>query len=72
MDLSPEMLRASGSTYKETFAHDLKVKWPIEDNFADIITCNGVFVYVDDCNVLDEFARVTKTGGMILLMIRKD
>jgi ubiquinone/menaquinone biosynthesis C-methylase UbiE len=34
--------------------------------------CNGVLIYVDDPACLDEFVRVTKPGGICVLMFRHD
>merc|ERR1712226_245136 len=38
----------------------------------DVVACNGVLIYVDEVNCLDEFLRVTKQGGHICLMFRHD
>ena len=40
--------------------------------WADITLCNGVVVYLQDTNVLDEFVRVTKPGGHCIIMFRLD
>jgi len=38
----------------------------------DVIMCNGVLVYVTDNTCLEEFRRVAKVGGHIVLMVRED
>jgi ubiquinone/menaquinone biosynthesis C-methylase UbiE len=34
--------------------------------------CNGVLIYVDDPTCLEEFVRVTKPGGVCVIMFRHD
>lgn len=75
MDQASEMLKQAHKTgaYTSTLQHDIQTSpWPIEPNWADLVVCNGVIIYLDMPEVLDEFVRVTKPHGHILIMIRED
>ena len=39
---------------------------------ADITICNGVFIYLNNVNILEEFVRTCKSDGKCLLMFRED
>ena len=78
MDLTQEMLdileKERGDLYNEVHQHDMtETPWPFADDKYDLSVCNGVLVYVkDNGECLDEFIRVTKSGGYCLLMLRND
>ena len=74
MDLTPGMLKhlKNKGMYGDAKAHDvMKVPWPWKSNEYDGVMCNGVLIYVDDPACLDEFVRVTKPGGICVLMFRR-
>merc|ERR1712216_639848 len=71
MDLSPGMLKhlVKKGIYDKVHAHDMsKYPWPFPSNTYDGSMCNGVLIYVDDPNCLDEFVRVMKPGGICVIM----
>jgi ubiquinone/menaquinone biosynthesis C-methylase UbiE len=75
MDLSPGMLKhlMKKGIYNKVKAHDMsKYPWPFQSNSYDGSMCNGVLIYVDDSNCLDEFVRVVKPGGICVIMFRHD
>lgn len=78
MDLTQEMLdileKERGDLYNEVHQHDMtQTPWPFENDKYDLSVCNGVLIYVkDNGECLDEFIRVTKSGGYCLLMLRGD
>lgn len=75
MDLSPGMLKhlVKKGIYTDVKAHDMmKYPWPFQSNRYDGSMCNGVLIYVDDPNCLDEFVRVMKPGGICVIMFRHD
>lgn len=75
MDLSPKMLEhlVKKGIYNEVKAHDMmKYPWPFPSNKYDGLMCNGVLIYVDDPDCLDEFVRVMKPGGICVIMFRHD
>jgi cation diffusion facilitator CzcD-associated flavoprotein CzcO/SAM-dependent methyltransferase len=75
MDLSPGMLKhlVKKGIYNKVEAHDMsKYPWPFASNKYDGLMCNGVLIYVDDPECLDEFVRVTKPGGVCVIMWRHD
>jgi ubiquinone/menaquinone biosynthesis C-methylase UbiE len=75
MDLSPGMLKhlVKKGIYDKVHAHDMsKYPWPFPSNTYDGSMCNGVLIYVDDPDCLDEFVRVTKPGGICVIMFRHD
>mmetsp|Transcript_17438 Transcript_17438/g.37870 ORF Transcript_17438/g.37870 Transcript_17438/m.37870 type:complete len:291 (-) Transcript_17438:92-964(-) len=75
MDLSPKMLQhlIKKGIYQEVKAHDMSVyPWPFPSNHYDGLMCNGVLIYVDDSTCLYEFVRVTKPGGICVIMFRHD
>lgn len=78
MDVTKEMLdvlqRERSPMYNDIYQHDIEnTPWPCASKTYDISVCNGVLVYVQDGGrCLDEFARVTKSGGHCLLMLRQD
>ena len=75
MDLSPGMLKhlVKKGIYDKVETHDMsKYPWPFPSNKYDGSMCNGVLIYVDDPNCLDEFVRVMKPGGICVIMFRHD
>ena len=75
IDFSGDMLtHVPASLYEEALQHDVDVTpWPMYvDSVADISICNGVFIYLKNAAVLDEFARTCKPGGKCVLMFRHD
>ena len=75
MDLSPGMLKhlVKKGIYDKVHAHDMsKYPWPFPSNTYDGSMCNGVLIYVDDPDCLDEFVRVMKPGGICVIMFRHD
>ena len=75
MDLSPGMLKhlVKKGIYNKVEAWDMmKYPWPFQSNTYDGSMCNGVLIYVDDPNCLDEFVRVMKPGGICVIMFRHD
>lgn len=77
-DLTQEMLdvlqKNNADYYDTTLQHDISHKpWPFKSRNYDYVVCNGVLVYVNDNGqCLDEFIRVTKKGGYVILMLRHD
>eukprot|EP00192_Tetraselmis_astigmatica_P019185 CAMPEP_0117662720 /NCGR_PEP_ID=MMETSP0804-20121206/8201_1 /TAXON_ID=1074897 /ORGANISM="Tetraselmis astigmatica, Strain CCMP880" /LENGTH=227 /DNA_ID=CAMNT_0005469633 /DNA_START=222 /DNA_END=902 /DNA_ORIENTATION=- len=75
-DLSMNMLTAAKTKglYHEVSKLDMSmIPWSgVPSERFDIVTCNGVLIYVEEVNCLDEFLRVTKCGGHICLMFRHD
>ena len=75
MDLTPGMLKhlKNKGVYGDAKAHNMmQLPWPWKSNEYDGVMCNGVLIYVDDPACLDEFVRVTKPGGICVLMFRHD
>ena len=75
MDLSPKMLEhlVKKGIYNKVKAHDMmKYPWPFPSNTYDGLMCNGVLIYVDDPECLEEFVRVMKPGGICVIMFRHD
>ena len=75
MDLSPKMLQqlVKKGIYQEVKAHNMTTyPWPFESDKYDGLMCNGVLIYVDDPTCLEEFVRVTKPGGVCVIMFRHD
>lgn len=75
MDLSPKMLEnlVKKGIYNDVKAHDMtQYPWPFPSNHYDGSMCNGVLIYVNDPNCLEEFVRVVKPGGFCVIMFRHD
>jgi len=77
MDASKGMLdvlqAAPESVYESVWQHNmLQMPWPPESKAYDSVVCSGVLIYINDPEVLEEFARVTKKGGHCSLMFRTD
>merc|ERR1719409_218885 len=65
--------KGRGNIYKSAMKHDLsEMPWPVESKAYDCTVCNGVLIYVNNPEVLDEFVRVTKKGGYCCIMFRDD
>ena len=74
-DLSPAMLDIAKERkcYNKVEVVDLQKSLPYDTNSFDAILCIGTLTYVDPkSGVLDEFVRVTKTGGLICYSNRTD
>ncbi|MBV8050945.1 MAG: class I SAM-dependent methyltransferase [Acidobacteriaceae bacterium] len=78
MDAAPEMVRAahnnaicSDSSTRAQFACIGTIaKLPLPDGCADGILCSSVLEYVSDpCACVQEFARVLKRGGQLLVSV---
>lgn len=76
IDLTQQMLNvAQRLGYYDTLRQwsVSNLPWPVHDDSKDMAACNGVLIYVPpDVNVLNEFIRVVKPGGHIVLMFRND
>uniref|UniRef100_A0A061RHB8 Williams-beuren syndrome chromosomal region 27 protein n=1 Tax=Tetraselmis sp. GSL018 TaxID=582737 RepID=A0A061RHB8_9CHLO len=74
-DLSVKMLDIAKERklYSEVSKLDIgALPWDLPSEFYDVVACNGVLIYVENVDCLDEFLRVTKKGGHICLMFRHD
>jgi len=49
-----------------------ELPWDLPSEKFDVVTCNGVLIYVENTDCLDEFLRVTKKGGHMCIMFRHD
>jgi len=59
--------------YTELMRLDMNVlPWEMPSDTYDIVTCNGVLIYVENVDCLEEIVRVTKPGGHMCLMFRHD
>lgn len=68
-----EPLFVKKGIYQEVKAHNMTTyPWSFDSNKYDGLMCNGVLIYVDDPNCLEEFVRVTKPGGVCVIMFRHD
>eukprot|EP01025_Chloroclados_australasicus_P056014 TRINITY_DN6881_c0_g1_i4.p1 TRINITY_DN6881_c0_g1~~TRINITY_DN6881_c0_g1_i4.p1 ORF type:complete len:717 (+),score=45.89 TRINITY_DN6881_c0_g1_i4:189-2339(+) len=75
LDMSTKMLdiAAKKGKYEQLVRQDICVyPWPVDTASVDACMCNGVLIYVDDPDCLDEFVRVTRVGGHVVLMFRHD
>eukprot|EP00930_Biecheleria_cincta_P093445 TRINITY_DN83825_c0_g1_i1.p1 TRINITY_DN83825_c0_g1~~TRINITY_DN83825_c0_g1_i1.p1 ORF type:complete len:210 (-),score=45.08 TRINITY_DN83825_c0_g1_i1:229-858(-) len=75
MDLSPKMLEhlVKKGIYNKVEAWNMmEYPWPFPANHYDGSMCNGVLIYVDDPECLEEFVRITKPGGICVIMFRHD
>eukprot|EP01024_Parvocaulis_polyphysoides_P061057 TRINITY_DN6723_c0_g3_i1.p1 TRINITY_DN6723_c0_g3~~TRINITY_DN6723_c0_g3_i1.p1 ORF type:complete len:283 (-),score=53.58 TRINITY_DN6723_c0_g3_i1:421-1269(-) len=75
MDMSTKMLdiAAKKGSYEQLIRQDIcNCPWPVDAASVDACMCNGVLIYVDDPDCLDEFVRVTRVGGYVVLMFRHD
>lgn len=71
IDISEEMISVAKKKFPQFIFHQGGMnKLPFKDNEFDILTCMyGTISYSDDLRkVLKEFQRVTKPGGIILIM----
>tara|TARA_R110002072_G_scaffold166989_5_gene320448 strand:- start:7840 stop:8682 length:843 start_codon:yes stop_codon:yes gene_type:complete len=65
LDLFPEMLQVDG--LEGTFA-DLSEPLPVEDGWADLVICQeGIEHLSDQLSALEEFNRILKPGGRLLI-----
>eukprot|EP01026_Neomeris_dumetosa_P033130 TRINITY_DN2636_c0_g2_i1.p1 TRINITY_DN2636_c0_g2~~TRINITY_DN2636_c0_g2_i1.p1 ORF type:complete len:281 (-),score=32.46 TRINITY_DN2636_c0_g2_i1:289-1020(-) len=74
-DLSSQMLSlaARKNNYQQLIQQNCgELPWPVDSASVDACMCNGVLIYVDNADCLDEFVRVTKVGGYCVLMFRHD
>ncbi|NKB56717.1 MAG: methyltransferase domain-containing protein [Alphaproteobacteria bacterium] len=76
IDLSPSSLKVAEkrSVYRALDVANLQaLPLPIADDSYDALICIGVMTYVSDTEgVLREFARVTRSGGRVLVTQRDD
>jgi len=74
-DLSPELIEIAkkDGIYKEAEVMDLSKPMKYANNHFDAITVVGVMTYLepDGCS-LDEFCRVVKPGGLVIMTHRTD
>jgi len=69
IDLTPEMLlRVPSSLYHEVLQQDAGTPWTMfKDNSSDISICNGVLIYLQNPDVLDEFVSACSCSAMMFL-----
>ena len=75
VDLSPDsvMLAVERGIYDDVAVGDLQLPLEYDDDSFDGIVCVGVLTYVPDVAAIwDEFCRVTRTGGAIVVTQRDD
>jgi len=74
-DLSPKMLSvaAARGCYDTVQEIDLSVRLPFGSSTFEVLSCVGVLTYLAPaCGVLEEFVRVTKSGGFVCYNLRTD
>lgn len=71
LDMSPAMIMAAGAGLAATDPVNLAVgraeSLPLPDASFDVVVAAGVFEYCDLPDALDELARVTRAGGLVLV-----
>ena len=75
LDISQTSLRVADQTgaYDQLEAADLQQPLDIEDNAFDVLVCVGVMTYLPDVEaVWREFARVVRSGGLVVVTQRED
>ena len=77
VDGSKDMIKVAQNVLKPYKNVELRVgdanNLPLEDNMFDIVTCNLLLMWTDDPQkVLNEMARVTKPGGIVLATLEPD
>ena len=69
---SLEIARRSGA-YDSVLHADLQRRLPVADGCADAVICVGVMTYLPDVEaVWREFARATRSGGLVVATQRED
>ena len=77
IDGSEDMIKVAQNVLKSFKNVELRVgnanNLPLEDNMFDIVTCNLLLMWTDDPQmVVNEMARVTKPGGIVLATLEPD
>jgi len=77
IDGSNDMIKVAQNVLKSFKNVELRVgdanNLPLEDNMFDIVTCNLLLMWTDDPQkVVNEMARVTKPGGIVLATLEPD
>jgi predicted TPR repeat methyltransferase len=75
VDVSAQSLRVAEATsaYDRTGVADLQQRLPLGDSDVDGVICVGVMTYVPDVeSCWREFARVVRSGGVIVVTQRED
>ena len=77
IDGSDDMIKVARDVLKTYKNVELRVgeaeNLPFEDNMFDIVTCNLLLMWADDPQkVVNEMARVTKQGGIVLATLEPD
>jgi len=77
VDGSKDMIKVAQNVLKPYKNVELRVgdanNLPLEDNMFDIVTCNLLLMWTDDPQkVVNEMARVTKPGGIVLATLEPD
>ena len=77
MDISANCLveAEKKNAYTRTVKQNILEPFPFAERSFDVVVCVGVFSRFDDQQImaiLDEFARITRQGGMILFSKRTD
>jgi ubiquinone/menaquinone biosynthesis C-methylase UbiE len=75
LDISQTSLRVADQTgaYDQLEVADLQQRLDIEDNAFDVLVCVGVMTYLPDVEaVWREFARVVRSGGLVVVTQRED
>jgi ubiquinone/menaquinone biosynthesis C-methylase UbiE len=77
IDGSKDMIKVAQDVLKPYKNVELRVgdakNLPLEDNMFDIVTCNLLLMWADDPQkVVNEMARVTKPGGIVLATLEPD
>jgi ubiquinone/menaquinone biosynthesis C-methylase UbiE len=75
LDISQTSLRVAHQTgaYDSLEPADLQQPLDVEDNGVDVLVCAGVMTYLPDVEaVWREFARVVRSGGLVIATQRED
>jgi len=77
IDGSKDMIKVAENVLRPYKNVELRVgnanNLPLKDNMFDIVTCNLLFMWTDDPQkVINEMARVTKPGGIVLATLEPD
>jgi ubiquinone/menaquinone biosynthesis C-methylase UbiE len=77
VDGSEDMIKVAKTILKDYKNVELRKgdakKLPFEDNKFDVVTCNLLLMWAEDPQkVVDEMARVTKPGGIVLASLEPD
>jgi predicted TPR repeat methyltransferase len=75
LDLSQASLEQAeaGGAYDALRRTDLQQRLPVDDGSVDAVVCVGVMTYLPDVEAIwRELARVTRSGGLVVLTQRED